>query len=36
MSMNGASTQPRQPTRRIRRPNGGSPMSIEPNGDAFT
>ena len=32
MSMNGASTQPRQPTRRTRRANNGSPMSIEPNG----
>jgi len=36
MSINGASTQPRQPPRKLRRPNGGSPMSIEPNGDAFT
>jgi casein kinase II subunit beta len=37
MSMNGVSTQPRQQqTKRSRRPNGGSPMSIEPNGDAFT
>jgi casein kinase II subunit beta len=34
--LNGARTQPRQTlagSRKVRRPNGGSPMSIEPNGE---